>query len=263
ALRVLGAELARLDEEAALQEERLELVRQRVEAGLPEHDEVADALVDLASARQRRAALLLERASRAADLQGLVGEVELPAGPLDDEVLRPLPPAPSPTTSPADLQVAAAELALRARRAERTPFFDWIQGEVRMRAGDAPAFGLSASIPIPSWRYTDGAVQAAEAEVEVARREARLLSERAGAALERAETVHTSALEAVQASREAVDAARSGIEPLLAPLPPHERLEVRSSVLRLARRHLDVVRDALVARRALERARLAATLPVD
>ncbi len=232
-------------------EERVAVLRQRVEGGLPEADTLASATLDLARSRQRALTLQLRLGTLLAHLEEAVGEpVDLPERPLEEELALPLP-EPVPSSPPPALR--AAESTLLAVRAQRRLHLDWVQGELRFEPGESPRFGLQAQIPLPSFRYRDGEVEAAELEVKWLRASFEAERRARDARRDRLRRRYEEARTAVAQSRSLLEQSRASLESLLPTVLPHQAHGLRADLLNLERRHLRLVREALALRRQLER----------
>lgn len=251
---------ALLDQVATLQEERLGISTLRVEAGLPDQDEAAKAALERAQARVQAAEVSLERGQALATLHALVGTVDVGVVTLESleaEVVGSLTVTTAPVSTWLDARVRAAEQALSAERAQRRSLIRWVEGGVDVAPDEAPEVSLRVSMPLPSFRFLDGEVQRASAELEGVRRARTALEQANARVLEAEQARYRAGSEAVQRSRAALDEAASVLEPLLEAVSPADRLDLQARLLDLRERHLDVLSEALQARRRLESARLA------
>jgi hypothetical protein len=248
--RVASAERGLLDEELALVERRIDVLRLRLDGGLPVAEDLVDATVDRLELVQRRALADLRVAEAAAWLEEAAGRpVALDAEGLAAEVMAPLeaPGSRVPSTG-----LAAAEAALAARRAERRPFVDWVQAELEPRPGERASYGLAANVEIPIWRFLDGEVAAARERVAVERRAMTVQEDRRSREQEAAVAAwirHRDALLALQAAQ---DEAAAALDQLRAQVSPDALLDAQAALLEERRRWWSVAERALQARRLAE-----------
>lgn len=256
-----------LAREAELQARRLGVARLRVEAGLKDADQAADALLERAEIQMRSAEATRTREEALAGLTSRVGEVDLPEElelvALESALRAELPVRPAPGAGWLDARVEAAQAELRAEKAARRTVVDWVQGDVTLEEGKQPAFGFGLSIPLPSARFFGGDVKRVAAEVSAlqrAREAYRTASERDLAA---AEARFSAAVAAVEASRASLDALAADLPAFHVALTPDDQLDVDARVLDLQRRHLDLIEDGFALRRDAEALRLAARSAVE
>lgn len=259
ALRVALAAEALASDEVVLVRERLALATKRLDAGLPVADDVLDAEIEVLSAVRRAREAELERVAAQGWLALLVaappGDTPVPEGPPLDELAlgEPAGARPSAALALADAEIAAGEAVERAERAERRPFPSWVEAGVQLEANTTPAFLLAGAFDIPVFSLAGGAVRTARAELDVRRAEADAIRDQAGRVDAAARARLVAAQQSVGAVREALAAAEARLEALGGQVAPDRRVDFAVEIVQERRRLLDLVAEALAARRVLER----------
>lgn len=259
ALRVALAAEALASDEVVLVRERLALATKRLEAGLPVADDVLDAEIAVLGAVRRAREAELERVAAEGWLGLLValppGDTVVPDGPpLDDLALgQPGDARPFAAIALADAEIAAGEAVERAERAELRPFPTWFEAGVQLEANTTPAFLLAGAFDIPVFSLARGAVRTARAELDVRRAEADALRDQAARVDAGARARLLAAQQSVVAVREALTVAEARLEALGGQVAPDRRVDFAVEILQERRRLLDLVAEALAARRVLER----------
>lgn len=252
--RIALAERTLLDEQIGLLDQLVSVLELRLNGGLDVADDLADAVVERAELQQRRTWLDLAVRDAEADLTAAAGRaITLVADDLEAEATAPLSDW-SPVVANTG-GVLEAEAALAARRAERRPFLDWVQAELETNPDERVSYGLAANVEIPFWRFLDGEVTAAKAEVAARKQEAAHRAAASRSAADAASTRWQRHRDALQASRAGWADASAAIDQLADRLAPDALLEVRADLIEQRRRHLKGVEATLAARRAVDFAR--------
>ncbi|MCB9675480.1 MAG: TolC family protein [Alphaproteobacteria bacterium] len=259
AARVLDAALAQVTAEREACDAWLDVVEKRRKAGVDGPEAVLEAQMARVAAVRRGVGVERDLQASRALLGALVGldegDVAVPKGPdLMEWVLAEAEePGDAEGVVRARARLAEAEAEKRVASAERTPWIDWVEGQVVLESGAAPAIGIAAAASLPMFSLTDGAVKAADAEVG-ARRTALEAEERSDAARHAADrAAFEAASTAVRALSEAIDAMATSLEAERETLRPDRYFELSADLARERQELLEHVHDAAVARRAVER----------
>lgn len=171
-----------LRELRALTQQSVGQARRRVEAKQAAQLDVVQLEVEAERVRADADAAEQELPAAFLRLAAVVGEKDLPPGPLTGSLDGPLPPydldrvrahvlAVHPDVRAARLAGERARLALQRAKADAIPNVTVSAGYVRQNQNKSDDFMLGVSLPLPVWNRNQGAVQAAEAHVGEAARE--------------------------------------------------------------------------------------------